>query len=738
MNSARSTLAILSQPRVLLPNLASGLIFGLLNIAYAVSLAAFIFTGGISEYLPAGVGIVLIAYFVAGLIIAIGSSIPGIISTPKGNICVIVALMAASIAGSNSLISQQQVLPTIVAGIMVSTIVSGVFLFTLGLFRIGNLIRFIPYPVIGGYFAGAGYLLVKGAISVMTGLGFTSGQMHLFIQPHYLMLWAPGLLFAILLFGLERRYKHFLLMPALLLAGIGLFYLLLSLTGTSIGQAKGLGLMFPDFSGGGLFPHLNIALFQHISAPALIGEAGNIITIVFLCAISALLITSVVEIGTERYVCLERELKVAGAANIVTGLGGGVISLPAATDTILSYKLGAKSRLAGISNALLCGAAILIGPSLIIYLPKPLIGGLLLFFGISLLMEWAYDSWFKLPKADYFLVLFILVVIASFGYLKGVGIGIVIAGILFAVNYSRTNVVKHELTGSTCKSKVERAARQERLLQEKGDQVYILVLQGYIFFGTADKILTQIKQRMENPKKLPLHFVVLDFHLVSNIDSSAVNSFTKLKQLSRRKQAILIFTNLNQSIRQQLQHIDFFYNKDTVFYDFPDLDHALEWCEDRILKTEEAEKLDHVPLHQQLLELFPNKDAVPRFMKYLEHKKVPAGYCLFHQGDRADNLYLIESGKVAIMLEIDEGRSMRLRTMGAGTVLGEMGLYTKKPRSATAVTEEPSSLYSLSDEALNRIQAEDPELALSFHQFVVRSLADRIVRSNDELKELMT
>jgi SulP family sulfate permease len=737
MNSARSTFSILSQPRVLLPNLASGLIFGFLNIAYAVSLAAFIFTGGISEYLPAGVSVVLIAYFAAGLLIAIGSSIPGVLSTPKGNICVIIAIMAASIAGVNSLASQQ-ILPTIVAAIMVSTILSGMFLFALGLFGIGNLIRFIPYPVIGGYFAGAGYLLVKGSFSVMTGIAFASGQMHMFIEPLYLMLWVPGLLFAILLFALERHYTHFLLMPALLFAGIGLFYLMLSLTGTSIGQAKGLGLMFQDFSAEGLLPCLNIEFFRHVSVSVLIGEVGNIITIVFLGAISALLITAAVEIGTEQYVNLERELKVAGAANIVAGFGGGVLSLPAAADTILSYKMGAKSRLAGISNALLCGAAILIGAPLIAYLPKPLIGGLLLFFGISLLAEWVYDAWFKLPKADYFLVISILVVIASLGYLEGVGIGIAIAVILFVINYSRTNVVKHELTGSMCKSKVERAPRQERLLQEKGDQVYILVLQGYIFFGTADKLLYQIKQRMESPETVPLRFVLLDFHLVNNIDSSAVNSFMKLKQLSRAKQARLLLANLNLVIRQQLRHIAFFDDVDTVCYDFPDLDHALEWSENRILEMEGAAELDHIPLSQQLVELFPNKNAVPRFMMYLEHRTVPAGYYLFYQGDMPDNLYLIESGKVAVMLEIDDGRTIRLRTMGSGTVLGEMGLYTKKPRSATAVTEEPSSLYSLSNESFHRMQAEDPEVALSFHRFVVCSLADRIVFSNEEVKALMS
>jgi SulP family sulfate permease len=299
-------------------------------------------------------------------------------------------------------------------------------------------------------------------------------------------------------------------------------------------------------------------------------------------------------------------------------------------------------------------------------------------------------------------------------------------------------VVKHELTGSMCKSKVERAAHQERLLQEKGDQVYILVLQGYIFFGTADKLLTQIKQRLESPTRLPVRYVVLDFRLVSNIDSSAVNSFAKLKQLSRTKQVNLLFANVNSSIRQQLQHIDFFTDVDIVCRTFTDLDHALEWCEDRILELEQAADMDQFSLSQRLMESFSNKAAVSRFMDYLEHIEVPAGYCLFHQGDVADNLYLIESGKIAVMLEIDDGRTIRLRTMGGGTVLGEMGLYTKNSRSATAVTEEPSSLYSLSNEAFNRMQAEDPEVALSFHRFVVCLLADRIVRSNEEVKALTT
>jgi SulP family sulfate permease len=117
-------------------------------------LAAFVFTGDISNHISIGVSAVLISCFLTGLIIAAGSSIPGVISTPKGYICAIIALIASSVS-THTLATPHQFLPTVVAAIMISSILTGIFLLTLGLFKIGNHVRLIPYPVIGGCFAGA-------------------------------------------------------------------------------------------------------------------------------------------------------------------------------------------------------------------------------------------------------------------------------------------------------------------------------------------------------------------------------------------------------------------------------------------------------------------------------------------------------------------------------------------------------------------------------------------------------
>ena len=263
MNTKGNKLAIFFQPRTLLPNLVSGLIFGLLNIAYAIALAAFIFTGDLSNHISIGVSAVLISCFLTGLAIAAGSSIPGVISTPKGYICAIIALIATSVS-THTLASPHQFLPTIVAAIMISSILTGIFLLTLGLFQIGNHVRLIPYPVIGGCFAGAGLLIVKGSFSIMLGVQFNLENIQLLLQYHKLILWGPGFIFAVLLFGLERRYQHFSIMPVLLLGSIGLFYLLLLLTNTSIVQAKGAGLLFSDFSAGKLFPPLDLIFFNNV------------------------------------------------------------------------------------------------------------------------------------------------------------------------------------------------------------------------------------------------------------------------------------------------------------------------------------------------------------------------------------------------------------------------------------------------------------------------------------------
>jgi CRP-like cAMP-binding protein len=112
---------------------------------------------------------------------------------------------------------------------------------------------------------------------------------------------------------------------------------------------------------------------------------------------------------------------------------------------------------------------------------------------------------------------------------------------------------------------------------------------------------------------------------------------------------------------------------------------------------------------------------------------VPAGHVVFKQGGQPDSMYFVEFGTVTVWLELPNGERTRLRTMGMGTVIGEMGFYLGIPRSGTVVTANSCVLYRFSLASYQRMNAEDPELASSIHQFMVRLLANHLAYANKQL-----
>jgi SulP family sulfate permease len=124
-------------------------------------------------------------------------------------------------------------------------------------------------------------------------------------------------------------------------------------------------------------------------------------------------------------------------------------------------------------------------------------------------------------------------------------------------------------------------------------------------------------------------------------------------------------------------------------------------------------------------------------MKYLERVEVEADHILIHQGDPPEAMYFLDSGQVTAELRAEGSQPMRLRSMGGGTVIGEMGLYLKQIRTATVFTTRPSVVYRLSEASLREMEALDPETAAALHQWMVRLLAQRLSENNQTLEVLL-
>lgn len=735
MDAAARGLREALDPRRLIPTLSFGLLLGALEVVLAISLAALIFGGRLSAHLEAGIGLGLLSAVVVIVTVALRSSLPSAVASVQDSTAAVLAVIAAGIAAEVPAAGEERFL-TVVVALGLTTLASGLFLYGLGLLRLGNLIRFMPYPVVGGFLAGTGWLLAKGAIGVLSGISVSLSTFGDIVATEAVTKWLPGAAFAVVLLILVRRWQHFLLIPGALVAALALFYAVAALAGSSVSELKADGWLLGPFPGTGFWEPWTVEGLGRAEWSAILAQIPNMATVVLVGAVALLLNTSGIELAVDRELDLNRELRATGGANVAAGLGGGIVGFSSLSLTTLAHRSGA-SRLVGIVAALVCAAVLALGGSFLSFLPRVVVGGLLLFLGLAFLVEWVYDAWSRLPLTDYAVVVLILVVIGAFGFLPGVAVGLAVAIALFVVDYSRTDMVKHAFSGGSYRSKVERDPQQLEVLRVHGEEVFIFELQGFLFFGTANSLLDRIRDRALDVAASPLSFLVLDFRRVSGLDSSAVIAFIKVHRLAEGQGATLLVSGLSQRVRAQLDRGGFSGAELRGLHVFPDLDRAIQWCEDRLLERETIASDRPRPLDALLRDGLGLAVNVDRLIPYLESVELPAGHELIRQGEPSTDVYLLESGRLTAVFTPVQGDAVRLRTMAPGTIVGEVTMYLGTLRTASVVTEQTSRLYRLTREALEAMERDDPELAGALHRGLARLLAQRLTDSLRTMEALL-
>ena len=225
--------------------------------------------------------------------------------------------------------------------------------------------------------------------------------------------------------------------------------------GTSVTEARGYGWLLGPFPEAEAWRPLTFTAFSKANWAQVLTQTGNLATILFIASVSVLLNSGALELIVKSDIDLNRELKVAGVANLIIGVGGGTVGFHSLAISRLVSKIGARSRMVGIIASISCAIMLIAGADVMTYLPRAVLAGLLFYLGMHFLVEWVYDAWFRLTPADYAVVVLILGFVAFFGYMHGVAVGIVACVILFLVNYSQVDVVKHALSGVHQQSNVD-------------------------------------------------------------------------------------------------------------------------------------------------------------------------------------------------------------------------------------------------------------------------------------------
>jgi len=455
------------------------------------------------------------------------------------------------------------------------------------------------------------------------------------------------------------------------------------------------------------------------------GLAGEMVAVMFVATISVLLNATGVEIAAKREASIERELKAVGLANLLSAALGGFVSCLTLSRTTLNREAGATGRISGLTLAALSAIMLVVDPAFLGGMPKFVLGGLLFFTGGRLVVRWLVRSARQLLPLEYLSLLVIAVMIVNFGFVAGMAIGIVIGCSTFAFSASRVSVIKFSFDGTEYRSALDRSAGELALLAEHGGEIQGMALQSYLFFGSANRLLEKVKLLLAGQPDC--RFLLFDFRLVTGIDSSATYSFSQIKDAADAAGARLVLTNLSAELERAFRVAGFL--SDTVSV-APDLDRALESCEQAVIEAHRDKADDAQSLQAWLTEALGDGGPARQMAALCRREEFQPGDVIARQGDAADSMHFILEGRVGIIVDQGERRSVRVRSLGAKTTIGEMGLITQRPRSATIQAEAPSILYAFRTGDFEDIQRTHPALSQALLRYVTAVMAERLSFAN--------
>src|SRR6204780_1581420 len=682
-----------------LTNVFAGTICSVLTITYSLSYAALIFSGPISHFLSYGIAVTFMSAAVGGAFVALRSSLPFAVAGPDSSISVVIAALVATVLQRVAAGGDTDLLAPALIAMARATALTGLLMCVLGFTHAGRAIRFLPYPVVGGFLGATGWLMVTGAIQVITDRQATLANLAAFADAMTGVKLAAAAAVAVILHVLLRRTKSPFALPGVLLASFAAMHLVLLASGTPIGAAQASGWMFNPQPAAALALPWKGGALHAFPWGALPSFAGDVLAVMFVTISALLLNPTGIEIATRTEADIERDLKVHGLANLLTGGLGGMVVCTSLSRSILVRTAGATSRLSGLTVAAIAAAVLIADPSFLGYVPKYVLGGLLLYLGSDLVYQWIIHSSRRLLPLEYLSLIAIAVLIIYFGFIAGVFIGIVIGCATFALSASRVNAIKFDFDGSEYRSSLDRGPYELSLLADHGQKIQGMTLQSYLFFGSANRLYQHVKALLA--VQPDCRFLIFDFRLVTGIDSSATHSFAQIKQAASACGTRLVLVNLTPELERAFRTARFVSDDVAVA---SNLDRALEFCEQSIIDAHRTTADDGRSLLAWWSDALGSAANADRLAEYCRRLEVPTGGIIAREGDPAVSMHFILEGRIGIVVEVGDGRTMRVRSLGPHTTIGEMGLITGRPRSATIAAEADSVLYELTAEDYDRIK----------------------------------
>ncbi|EPS42819.1 hypothetical protein H072_3208 [Dactylellina haptotyla CBS 200.50] len=778
----------------------------LLNVLDGLSYGMILFPLGesiFSDLAPDGLSMFYVSCIVSQLVYSCGfSKFKGGVGSEMIEVVPFFHKMAFTILSEVGSGHPEVVLSTTIVSMALSSIMTGLVFFLLGYLKSGSLIGFFPRHILVGCIGGVGWFLIATALEVAArldgSLEYNLNTLEQLVSFPTLLMWMVPLGLAIVLLVILQFVNHPFTVPIFFISVPAIFYVIVAaVPSLTIVGLRDRGWIFDAPKSGVPFWHFyTLYDLRVVDWEVVLMNVPAMLALTFFGILHVPI--NVPSLGVSLNmdnVDVDQELIAHGVSNALSGCVGSIQNYLVYANSVLFIRSGGNSRLAGIMLAFGTAAIWMVGPSIIGYIPVLVVAALIFMLGIELLREAVYDTWGKLHKFEYLTVCVIVVTMGAYDFVIGIVVGILLACVTFVIQASQKSSIRATYTGATARSTVRRHPFQQRFLKEVGPQLYLYKLAGYIFFGTISTVENSILDLLHerNFSKRPIRFLILDMTHVRGIDFSAAETFVRIRKALKKRNIILVLSGIvpNGDVDIGLQGVGIWSDDGNVRL-FPDLNDALEWCENEFLEAYYASK-DHaildpahleVPNHQRpsiggvdmvhnsprinqlraaakttlketevssskwsnfkqplplLLQTFQertmeNEDFWFNAVDFFERRSILKGAVLFHCGDSATEFYLIQDG--LLRAEYDHQTGSYYESITAGTTCGELPFFAETPRTATVVAERDCVTWVMNREQWVRLQELQPQIASELYRLALKLTTERMDSIMKQVEEL--
>ncbi len=458
-------------------------------------------------------------------------------------------------------------------GLILATLMAGIILVMCGYAKLGQVIKFIPHPVVTGFTAGIAVIIASSQVKDFLGLSIEKVPADFIpkweayfdaldtLSLATLLVGMAALMIIILLRRFAPKLPGYLIAVAVSAVVVALFNL----------PVETIGSRFPDIPSGLPMPELPSLTLAKIQA-----VVPSAFTIAFLAGIEALLSAVVADGMTGHKHRSNQELVGQGVANIASALFGGLPATGAIARTATNIKAGGKTPLAGIFHAVFILLFILFATDVMAFVPMAALAAILFIvaWGMSEIDHFIHI--FRLSPSDRNVMVLTFILTVMVDLTVAIGVGVTIASLLFMKHMTESVEIKAEGRRLTDLHENQYEEEAQRTQLPKGVEVFRIT--GPVFFGIASDLVDTLKAMGQMPKVL-----ILRLRMVPYLDATGATAISNMIKQCQTKGTKVILSGVQPQPEKILRNAHVEHGANGVFYS-PDYATSLKIAQDMVLK----------------------------------------------------------------------------------------------------------------------------------------------------------